>query len=219
MSYTNTTRLALKKADIGSNQAFETSVMNANWEAIDDEAVAVDGRLDVIETAVGDGTGLATLTGTQTLTNKTLTAPVIATITNSSNTLTLPTTADTLVGRATTDTLTNKTLTAPVVTAPTVTHTVSTTASTTYTLLSTDASDFIYTTSSNAVTFTVANVLSPGQYVNVIQVGSGQVSFVAGSGVTLNSIAGNKKISAAHGAASIICISSGVYQLVGSLSA
>jgi len=52
---------------------------------------------------------VVTLTGTQTLTNKTLTAPVIATIVNS-GTLTLPTSTDTLVGRATTDTLTNKTL-------------------------------------------------------------------------------------------------------------
>ena len=49
----------------------------------------------------------------QTLTNKTLTSPVISTITNNSNTLTLPTTTDTLVGRDTTDTLTNKTLTTP----------------------------------------------------------------------------------------------------------
>jgi hypothetical protein len=47
---------------------------------------------------------------TQTLTNKTLTTPVISSITNNSNTLTLPTTADTIVGRATTDTLTNKTI-------------------------------------------------------------------------------------------------------------
>jgi hypothetical protein len=61
------------------------------------------------------------ISSTQTLTNKTLTAPVIATITNNGNTLTLPTTADTLVGRATTDTLTNKTLTAPTLTAPVVT--------------------------------------------------------------------------------------------------
>lgn len=45
----------------------------------------------------------------QTLTNKTLTAPVIATISNT-GTLTLPTSTDTLVGRATTDTLTNKTI-------------------------------------------------------------------------------------------------------------
>ena len=52
---------------------------------------------------------VVTLTGTQTLTNKTLTAPVIATIVNT-GTLTLPTSTDTLVGRATTDTLTNKSM-------------------------------------------------------------------------------------------------------------
>ena len=57
---------------------------------------------------------VATLTGTQTLTNKTLTAPVISSISNT-GTLTLPTSTDTLVGRATTDTLTNKTLTSPVI--------------------------------------------------------------------------------------------------------
>jgi hypothetical protein len=55
---------------------------------------------------------LALLTATQTLTNKTLTAPVIATIVNT-GTLTLPTSTDTLVGRATADTLTNKTITSP----------------------------------------------------------------------------------------------------------
>lgn len=49
----------------------------------------------------------------ETLTNKTLTSPVFSTIVNT-GTLTLPTTTDTLVGRATTDTLTNKTLTSPV---------------------------------------------------------------------------------------------------------
>lgn len=48
-------------------------------------------------------------TTTDTLTNKTLTSPVIATIVNT-GTLTLPTSTDTLVGRATTDTLTNKTI-------------------------------------------------------------------------------------------------------------
>lgn len=49
-----------------------------------------------------------------TLTNKTLTSPVISTISNT-GTLTLPTSTDTLVGRSTTDTLTNKTLTSPVI--------------------------------------------------------------------------------------------------------
>jgi len=57
---------------------------------------------------------VATLTGSQTLTNKTLTSPVISSISNT-GTLTLPTSTDTLVGRATTDTLTNKTLTSPVI--------------------------------------------------------------------------------------------------------
>ena len=67
-------------------------------------------------------TSLVTLTGSQTLTNKvltspTLTTPVISSITNT-GTLTLPTTSDTLVGRATTDTLTNKTLTSPAINTP-----------------------------------------------------------------------------------------------------
>lgn len=62
---------------------------------------------------------LVALTATQTLTNKTLTAPVISTISNT-GTLTLPTSTDTLVGRATTDTLTNKTLTSPTINTPTI---------------------------------------------------------------------------------------------------
>lgn len=60
---------------------------------------------------------LATLTGAETLTNKTLTAPIIATISNI-GLLTLPTSTDTLIGRATTDTLTNKTFVAPVLGTP-----------------------------------------------------------------------------------------------------
>ena len=68
-------------------------------------------------TALASGTTIGgnvavTVSDTQTLTNKTLTSPVISTISNT-GTITLPTSTDTLVGRATTDTLTNKTLTAP----------------------------------------------------------------------------------------------------------
>ena len=59
-------------------------------------------------------TTLVGTTATQTLTNKTLTAPIFSSIVNT-GVLTLPTSTDTLVGRATTDTLTNKTLTAPVI--------------------------------------------------------------------------------------------------------
>jgi len=70
----------------------------------DGNGVAGNPTLDI-------GTDVVTLTGSQTLTNKTLTAPIISTISNT-GTLTLPTSTDTLVGRATTDTLTNKTITA-----------------------------------------------------------------------------------------------------------
>lgn len=72
------------------------------------------GLTGVMLTSVYDPAGIdqqvVGTTATQTLTNKTLTAPVIATITNT-GTLTLPTSTDTLVGRATTDTLTNKRIT------------------------------------------------------------------------------------------------------------
>ena len=60
-------------------------------------------------TTIAIDSTVVTLTGTQTLTNKTLTSPVISTITNT-GTLTLPTSTDTLVGRATTDTFTNKSI-------------------------------------------------------------------------------------------------------------
>ena len=62
---------------------------------------------DTIEWAI-DST-VTTLVGSQTLTNKTLTSPIIAAIKPSaSNSWALPDSNDTFVGKATTDTLTNK---------------------------------------------------------------------------------------------------------------
>ena len=75
--------------------------------------ITLAGTLAVANGGTGAATlaaaGIATLTGTETLTNKTLTTPIISSISNT-GTLTLPTSTDTLVGRATTDTLTNKTV-------------------------------------------------------------------------------------------------------------
>ena len=65
---------------------------------------------DATDTLVGRAT-------TDTLTNKTLTTPTIASITNG-GTVTIPSGADTLVARTSTDTLTNKTLTSPIINSP-----------------------------------------------------------------------------------------------------
>lgn len=64
----------------------------------------------------------------QTITNKTLLEPIIATIRNT-GLLTLPTSTDTLVGRATTDSLTNKTLESPTIVTPSITNHQTTTGS------------------------------------------------------------------------------------------
>ena len=71
---------------------------------------AVDTRWDLAQVCI-EGISGATLTGAETLTNKTLTTPKITSILTPTNTLTLPTSADTVVARATTDTLTNKRIT------------------------------------------------------------------------------------------------------------
>jgi hypothetical protein len=100
-------------------------------------AGTTSGATGVKATAIASGTltlpigndTLVARTSTDTLTNKTLTTPVISTISNT-GTLTLPTTTDTLVGRVTTDTLTNKTLTAPAISAPAITGGVTITGTT-----------------------------------------------------------------------------------------
>lgn len=104
-----------------------------------------------------------TASSTDTLTNKTLTSPVISSITNT-GTITLPSSTDTLVGRATTDTLTNKTLTSPALTTPTIST-------------ATTNGDLLYGTGSGALTR-----LGIGSTAQVLTVSGGVPSWATPAG-------------------------------------
>ena len=84
-----------------------------------------------------------------------------------------------------------------------------------YTLQSTDSGKLI--TNSSAITITVEG-LSAGQQVDFLQTGSDQITFVAGSGITLNSKDSKLSTSAQGSPVSVKCISSTVYWLVGDLA-
>jgi hypothetical protein len=110
-----------------ANVADSGQIRLANADTIAFRNAANSGNL-LLTPGASDGllnynsVALVTVSASQTLTGKTLTAPVISTISNT-GTLTLPTSTDTLVGRATTDTLTNKTLTSPTISGPTISGT------------------------------------------------------------------------------------------------
>lgn len=119
------------------------------------------------------GDVLVGTTGAQTLTNKTLTAPVISSITNNSFTLTLPSAAaDTLVGRLTTDTLSNKTLT-----SPRIGTAILDTAGLNLIALTATASAANYLTINNAVTSGTVAIAGTGTNcaVNITSTGTGKV--------------------------------------------
>jgi hypothetical protein len=104
------------------NQAFAGGITSITaGTGLSGGTITTSGTISIDNTVV-------TLTGTQTLENKTLTSPVISSIVNT-GTLTLPTSTDILIGRNTTDTLTNKTLTSPTLNTPTLS--LSTSSSTT----------------------------------------------------------------------------------------
>jgi len=152
------------------------------------------------------------------------TTTVQATAIAGTNTLTLPaTTSDTLVGKATTDTLTNKTLTSPTITTPTQRLTLNAQTGTTYSLVIGDAT-YKLVTCSNALAITVTvppSLFAIGDTINVQQIGAGQVTFAAGSGVTITSTGATSaapSLRAQFSACTVVCTASNTFTIVGDLS-
>lgn len=101
--------------------------------------------------------------------------------------------------------------------ASTITTTVSD-KSANYAILAADKNTLIRSTNS-AITITIDNVLAVGESVNFIQWGAGQVTFAAGSGVTIGSVDAKLKTNKQYSGATVTCVASGLYSLVGDLAA
>jgi hypothetical protein len=155
-------------------------------------------------------TGVSTPSSTDTFTNKDLT----------SGTNTFPTSLATLTGS---QTLTNKDLTSSTNSFPSNlgnTFTVNAQTGTTYTLVASDANKLVTATNSGStITVTIpAGVFSVGQSVNITQLGAAQVVFQGDGTSTVYSTPG-VKLRAQYSVASVACIATNTFLLIGDLTA
>lgn len=77
-------------------------------------------------------------------------------------------------------------------------------AGTTHTVVAADAGKLLRTESASATTVTVDN-LTPGQWIDGVQAGVGQVTFAAGGSFTINSRGGSLSTNGQWSPFSIIC--------------
>lgn len=93
---------------------------------------------------------------------------------------------------------------------------------TTYTLVLTDAHKFVTLSNASAITLTVppnsSVAFETGDQVNLMQLGAGQVTVAAGSGVTLRSAGSLVKTSAQYAVATLVKIASDEWVLLGNLA-
>jgi hypothetical protein len=183
-------------------------------------------------TITGSGTiaidsTVATLTGSQTLANKTLTSPVISTITNT-GTLTLPTatgtlalTSDITVTPTSTNTLTNKTLTDAKINLGIDPETAS------YTAVLANNSQIVTMNNASANTFSIptdASVDFPvGSQITVLQIGAGQTTIqaVTAGTTTINSTGGTAnapKLRVRYSSATCIKLSANNWVVIGDIA-
>tara|TARA_A100001388_G_scaffold276137_1_gene263107 strand:+ start:230 stop:1171 length:942 start_codon:yes stop_codon:yes gene_type:complete len=112
-SSTLSTRVIIKDSGGEGTIIFEGSSTDSH----ETKLIATDPTADRTITLPNAGGNVVLDTATQTLTNKTLTTPTIASITNG-GTITIPSGADTIATIAASQTLTNKTLTSPTINTP-----------------------------------------------------------------------------------------------------
>ena len=100
------------------------------------------------------------------------------------------------------------------------------TSSTSYSLASADLGSLITSTSAAAVTLTITNdttlslSTTYGQIVEIIQTGSGQVSFAQGSGVTIQSIGSTStapKLRTQYSSASLVRTAANTWVIIGDI--
>jgi hypothetical protein len=60
--------------------------------------------------------------------------------------------------------------------------------------------------------------METGQRVDVVQDGTGKISISPNAGVTLQSRDGKRKIAGQYGGASIVCVGTNAYRLIGDLA-
>jgi len=94
---------------------------------------------------------------------------------------------------------------------------------TTYTLVLTDANKFITLSNASAITLTVppnsSVAFETGDQVNLMQLGAGQVTIAAGSGVTIRSAGSKLKTNAQYAVATLVKIDTDTWVAVGNLAA
>jgi hypothetical protein len=91
--------------------------------------------------------------------------------------------------------------------------------STSQAIVAADRGSTIRSTGS-AITITIDNVLTQqGDRIDFVQAGAGQITFAAGSGVTLSSRNAQLKTAGQFAGASVVFAGTGVYYLIGNLGA
>lgn len=95
---------------------------------------------------------------------------------------------------------------------------VNTQTGTAYTITQNDNTNVITCGSGSATTVTVPVGLGPGFNCLIVQIGAGQVTISAASGVTINNADSFSAISAQYGAATLFCYAPNVFYLGGQLA-